>query len=256
MSATPITSRWGIRTPRRWSAFVGAGLALAGLAMFAVLLDGVREQADLSAWDSPLLTWLLAHRTPVATAAFARISWLADPPVLATVVAVIVLVLVWRTSLARPGLLLGAAMGLALATSSTIKVLVARPRPPVAEMIAPAELNFAFPSGHTLGAAVFLLVSAYLCWTRRPTMPVALVGLVVSGFGMVAVATSRLYLGYHWFTDVTASMALAVVILGIVIIVDPLLPERARRPLFGPPVPLPVSATPTGAPDPTHREAR
>ncbi|WP_407343330.1 phosphatase PAP2 family protein [Pengzhenrongella phosphoraccumulans] len=241
MAAALIVAPRSIRPPRRQSAVIGAGLGFAGLALFAVLLDGVRERSDLSEWDSPALNWLLAHRTGTLTAVFARISWLADPPVLATVVAVIVIVLVWRTRLVRPSLLLGGAMVLAVATSTTIKVLVARPRPPVSQMISPPELNFAFPSGHTLGAAVFLLVGAYLCWTWRPTLPVALVGLVVSGFGTVAVATSRLYLGYHWFTDVTASMTLAVAILGIVILIDPLLPERARKPLFGPPTPRPVA---------------
>lgn len=201
----------------------GGGLIFVGLVMFAGLLNGVLERSDLTVWDSPTLTWLLAHRTPAATAVFARISWLADPPVLITVVLVISIVLVGRTRRARPALLLGGGMGLALATSSTIKVLVARPRPPVAEMVAPAELNFAFPSGHTLGAAVFLLVGAYLWWTWRPTARVALAGFAISAAGTLAVAASRLYLGYHWFTDVTASMTLAVAILGVVVLGDRLL---------------------------------
>jgi len=51
--------------------------------------------------------------------------------------------------------------------------------------------------------------------------------------------TSRLYLGYDWFTDVTASVAVAAAILGIVMVIDPLLPERGRRPLFGPPTSMP-----------------
>jgi len=221
----------------------GGGLIVVGLAMFAGLLDGVLERSDLSVWDSPTLTWLLTHRTPAATAVFARISWFADPPVLAAVVLVIVIALAWRTRRTRGGLLLGSAMGLALATSATIKVLVARSRPPVAEMVAPAELDFAFPSGHTLGTAVFLLVCAYLWWTRRRTARRALAGLAVSALGTFAVGASRLYLGYHWFTDVTASMALAVAILGVVIIGDRLLTDRALRRPFGSRL-SPATATP------------
>ena len=196
--------------------------------MFAGLLNGVLERSDLTVWDSPTLTWLLAHRTPAATAVFARISWLADPPVLITVVLVISIVLVGRTRRARPALLLGGGMGLALATSSTIKVLVARPRPPVAEMVAPAELNFAFPSGHTLGAAVFLLVGAYLWWTWRPTARVALAGFAISAAGTLAVAASRLYLGYHWLTDALASLSISFVILGGVIALDTWRTARIR----------------------------
>ena len=214
---------------RARSLAVGCGLLLAGLAMFAGLLDGVREHADLSAYDSPVLTWLLARRSGGATAVFTRISWLADPPVLTAAILTIVVALVWRTRRVRPGLLLGGAMGLTLATSSAVKVLVARPRPPVAEMVAPAELSFAFPSGHTLGAAVALLVLSYLWWTARPTVRVAAAGAAISTVGTLCVATRRLYLGYHWFTDVSASMTLAVAILGVVILVDRLLLERAGR---------------------------
>lgn len=214
--------------PRAGSLAVGGGLLLAGLAMFTVLLDGVREHADLSAYDSPVLAWLLGRRSDGATAVFTRVSWLADPPVLMAVVLLIVVALVWRTGRTRPGLLLGGAMGLTLATSSAVKVLVARPRPPVAEMVAPAELNFAFPSGHTLGAAVLLLVLSYLWWTARPSVRVAAAGAAISAIGTLAVATSRLYLGYHWLTDISASITLAVSLLGVVIFVDRLLPQRAR----------------------------
>jgi len=199
---------------------VGGGLIAAGLVVFVALLDGVRESADLSSWDSPVLRWLLTHRTPTATSVFTWISWLGDPPVLGAAVLVLAALLVRRTRRRRPAVLLVGAMGLALVVSAGLKAAIARPRPPVSMMIAPAELDFAFPSWHTIGTAVVLLVSGYVWWTTRRTTRTALVALTVSGLGTLTMATSRLYLGYHWLTDITASIALAVVILGIVIVVD------------------------------------
>jgi len=218
--------------PSRRRRLLGAGgtLFLAGLALFLSVLDGVRGRTDLSVWDSPVLRWLLTHRSGAATAVFARISWLADPPVLATVGFIVIVTLVWRTRRVRPGLLLGGALAVAVATSSAVKVLVARPRPPLAVMITPRELDFAFPSGHTLGAATFLLVLSYLWWVRRPTARVALAGLAVSALGTIAVGVSRLYLGYHWLTDVSASATLAIAILGGVVVVDALIPWKPAPP--------------------------
>jgi hypothetical protein len=46
------------------------------------------------------------------------------------------------------------------------------------------------------------------------------IAAVVVVVGVLTVALSRLYLGYHWFTDVTASVTLSLWILGLVMIVD------------------------------------
>lgn len=217
-----------VALPRARRTAAGIATLVVGLLAFAAVLDGVDEHADLSVWDSPVLTWLLSHRSAPATAVLKAVSWLADPAVLAPFVIVLALGIAWRTRRARPALLLGGAMALAMVASSGIKAIVGRARPSLAVMIAPPETNPGFPSGHTLGTATFLLVASYLQWTWRPTTRTAVVGLAVSAVGTIAVALSRLYLGYHWLTDVTASMALAVAILGVVVVVDPLLPTLSR----------------------------
>ena len=217
-----------VALPHARQTAAGIATLVVGLLAFAAVLDGVDEHGDLSVWDSPVLAWLLSHRSAPATAVLQAVSWLADPTVLAPFVIVLALGVAWRTRRARPALLLGGAMALTVVTSSGIKMLVARARPPLTVMIAPPETNPGFPSGHTLGTATFLLVASYLLWTWRPTTRTAVVGLAVSAVGTIAVATSRLYLGYHWLTDVTASMALAVAILGVVVLVDPLLPTLVR----------------------------
>ncbi len=213
--------------PRVRAALPGAVLVLLGVAAFAGLLDAVRENDDLSVFDRPVLAALAASRGAVATAVFSAITLVSGPIVLPLIVAVASVVWgVVRRAWWRPGLLLGA-MVASTFLSLAIKGIVARPRPPLATMVVPgAERTASFPSGHTIGAATLLLVAWYLVASRHPTRRRALWWGTATVLGAGAVGLSRLYLGYHFLTDVLAAIALAVAIFGVVTVVDRL---RALR---------------------------
>lgn len=228
------------RARRAWAAhplaaavLPGLVLVAAGLLGFAVMLDSVREADDFTVLDEPVLGWLVAHRTPALTATLLAITFVTGPVVLPAVVAVGALA--WGLAARewwRPVLLVGA-----MATSGllglAVKSGVGRPRPPAATQLVPgAETTFSFPSGHTIGTATLCLVGGYLLWSRRPSVS----GLVAWGFTTAvltgAVGLSRLYLGYHFLTDVLAAAALAVAVLGGVVAVDRMHLLRSRS---GPP---------------------
>jgi membrane-associated phospholipid phosphatase len=216
MTADPVRSR-----PFVWTVLPGLVLVALGLVVFFAVLDGVREHDDLWNLDQPVLNWLVAHRTPAWTAVLATITFVSGPIVLP--IAVGVGCLVWgrlRREWWRPVLLAGA-MAASTLLGLVVKGLVDRPRPPSETMLVPgAEHTASFPSGHTLGTATLFLVAGYLVCSRRPTPGRLVAWGVATVVGTVLVALSRLYLGYHFVTDVVASVALAVVVLGVVSIID------------------------------------
>jgi undecaprenyl-diphosphatase len=192
-----------------------------GTAAFLAVLDGVRENDDLTTLDEPALRALVAARGPALTATMRAISLVAGPTVLPFLVAIGAVV--WglrRREWWRPLLLVGAMIG-STALGLALKGLVARPRPPVGTMDVPGlETTASFPSGHTLGTATLLLVCGYLVIRNRPTRTRVIGWAVAAVLGTTAVAVSRLYLGYHFLTDVVAAMALAVAVLGVVMLID------------------------------------
>lgn len=198
----------------------GALLALVGVLGFVGLLDAVRDQDDLWRLDEPVLAWMVEHRTPALTAVLTVVTTLFGPFVLPVLVAVGCVVWGRRSGTWwEPGLLAGA-MVLATVVSSVLKAVIARPRPPGASMVVPGiERSFSFPSGHTIGAATLVLVGGYLVWHRHHDLRVLAVWAAVSVLVVGTVALSRLYLGYHFLTDVLAGMALAVAVLGVVVVV-------------------------------------
>ncbi|WP_029252467.1 phosphatase PAP2 family protein [Paraoerskovia marina] len=215
----------------------GALLILLGAAGFFGLLDAVTEQDDLFVVDSPVLEWLAENRTPAMTDVMTFVTNAFGPLVLPIVVLAVSLLYAWRTgSWWDPAVLTGA-MILASGLSVVLKLLVGRPRPPDEYMSVPGfETSFSFPSGHTIGASTLVLVAGYLIWHRRHGGVRLALWAVASVVIIGLVGGSRLYLGYHFVTDVLAGICVSVVVLGVVVIVTRL-HDRAQAADVSPPDP-------------------
>ena len=216
------------------AALPGLVLIVIGVLGFLVVYDSVHERDDLRIVDDEVLAWMIAHRTATATTVLTFITNLFGPVVLPILVGVGCLW--WGLATKRwwePMLLVGA-MITATITSTLLKVLVARPRPDDADMVvAGVEHSFSFPSGHTIGAATLVLVGGYLVWRQWQKgwqrRIVLVLWVVVSVVVIVVVGGSRLYLGYHFVTDVLAGASLAVAVLGGVVVIDRLHDMRDPR---------------------------
>jgi len=206
-------------SPKKWLA-VSIFLAIIGLVLFFTLYYSVATGGFLTHLDTSVHHWIVAHRTLTLTPAVQFITDILAPGTLAVVT--IISAGLWalaKKELWRPGLLV-AAMGFTLALSTGIKLVAQRGRPPTEVMVLPLETDFSFPSGHTIGVAVALLVLGYLLYSRRSSTGRLATWIIVTIAGISVIAFTRLYLGYHWLTDVSASACLALVALAIVMAVD------------------------------------
>ncbi|HEY3438849.1 MAG TPA: phosphatase PAP2 family protein [Actinotalea sp.] len=211
--------------PQPLPAQLAAAVGLLSVAGTAALLDGVQEHDDLTSLDSPTLTWLVAHRQPMLTTVMTDVSTAGGALVVAALVAVAVLVLLWRHRVREASLLAGAVV-LAEAVSLLLKHLVARPRPPEDVMLGPVEHTLSFPSGHTIVTGALVLTAVYLWWRARPGIGRAVGGAALALGVTALMAASRLYLGDHWLTDVLASAVLAWGVLAAIVLVDALVWDR------------------------------
>jgi undecaprenyl-diphosphatase len=98
--------------------------------------------------------------------------------------------LAWRF----PVIMLGATV-----SEWIVKWLVARPRP--------RGSPTAFPSGHVFTSVAFFGGVVYLLWTRDVARPWRIVGTAACLVVIVGVALSRVYLRFHWVTDVLGGVA-------------------------------------------------
>jgi undecaprenyl-diphosphatase len=102
---------------------------------------------------------------------------------------------------AMVGVAAAGAIGLGALANSTIKLVVARPRPDVLTPIV-VEPGYSFPSGHSLSAMVAYGVIAVL--VARSGLPGAARAVIIGLLAVLVavVGLSRVYLGAHYPTDV------------------------------------------------------
>ena len=119
------------------------------------------------------------------------------------------------------------ALGGELAIFLTCTAIVRRARPDVLRLDA-APPTSSFPSGHTAAAVAVYGFLAVVVWRYVVNRAVAVIGSAALLCLPLFVATSRLYRGAHFPSDVLASALFAGTWLTVVVLV--LLPTRVSRP--------------------------
>ena len=191
-----------------------------GAVFFTLTLLSVLGAGGVTTIDVPVQEWLLEARSPVLTTVMIVLAVVFGPIALPMIVLVVCVGWGLLTRHAWRPLLLAGAMATGVVLAQIIGRTIGRERPPIDLMLYGTDLTFSFPSGHVLGAADFLLVTAYLVLSRRSSVRAIGLGLALAVVGVVLAALSRLYLGYHWTTDALASVSISLVVVGCVIAID------------------------------------
>lgn len=199
-------------------------LAIAGLAAVAVwgageILEAVGERDGVALWDRPVLDWAIGQRSPGPVSALLWFTNTGGPIWQPIIMAVLALFLWWRWRNPTPFVLIAMAEVGAVLISSTAKRVVDRARPPQIDAVPPFEVSPSFPSGHTMQAFAAATIIAYLLirylWDR-PRWLQAMIGLLALAYACL-MGFSRVFLGYHWLTDVLAAAMLGIAWSAVVI---------------------------------------
>ena len=164
--------------------------------------------------DEAALKWLQSHRSGFLDDAARAASFPGHRLVAALTVTFLVLSLLafrrWMDALMFVSILAPVVLNMAL------KEIIDRPRPDMTILISPPT-SPGFPSGHAEYAALLFLLLFYLAgelvgprWLRWP-LRIALV------LAILAVGTSRVYLGVHWLSDVLGGYLLGVLWVWVVL---------------------------------------
>ena len=191
-----------IRTPRGWLPIAAGAIAvLACLVGFGLIADEVRER-EAVALDDLLTPLLHSIATPGLDQVMTGVTTLGSTQVVLPLLVVVIVGLLWRNHRREAAFLVVAVAGSVL-IDEVLKLVFHRPRPQLTW--SQVQPEYSFPSGHAMNSLVLwvsLGIVVGVLAGRRAGI-VAVVGAVILA---LAIGTSRIYLGYHYFTDVVGGL--------------------------------------------------
>jgi undecaprenyl-diphosphatase len=201
--------------------YVVAGILIfLGVVSLLTLWWSVLQPDALTAMDTAVQAWLEQSQSESLTLLMIIFTEIFGPIALPIIVLAVTVTWGVRSQNSWRPFLLAAGTLSGVIIVQIITRVVGRSRPPEDLMLYGVDGTFSFPSGHVLGVADFFLILTFLVFSRRNNPGMAALSYIVANVFVVGTALSRLYLGYHWTSDVLASMALSMVIVGTVIAVD------------------------------------
>ena len=180
---------------------VGLVALIASLVVLGSIAEGVRDQEvfALDTWATPFLHGIAS--TPL-NALMETFTTMGSSLIIVPAFIAIIAWLLWSRRFGA-ALFLTLASGGALILNGSMKLFFQRPRPhlPWANVLP----DYSFPSGHTMNGVVFYIAIALIVWSiagrRAGLIAMALAVTLAIGIGL-----SRIYLGYHYLTDVVGGL--------------------------------------------------
>jgi len=170
------------------------------------------ESSRMHAVDREVHVWARTAHTDGSTRFFTILTIIGTPVGLGIVIAIIAGVLAmrrrWRWAMY---LVFTSVVGGLL--NLQLKAYFARARPDLAEALRHTS-GYSFPSGHAMGATVCFGALSYLAFRAIPNWRERAAAVAFSVSMIVAIASSRIYLGVHWISDIGAGLAAGVIWIG------------------------------------------
>ncbi len=164
----------------------------------------------LDSWDVATANYFGVRRNDTATSVAIVLTALGDGKFLTPLVLLAAGILAWRKR-QRAAILLLLSGATASAVGPMLKFLFARARPDESSRLVFVD-TFSFPSNHALSATTVYLALAQLLRAQRSNLRTSAAPLVAAMLLILAIDTTRIYLGVHYLSDVIAGTCVGIAI--------------------------------------------
>src|SRR3982751_5113826 len=196
-----------------WRLGLGALLLVAAAWLFGAIAEDVVTSARRTVVDAQVAEWLHRHATPALTRAMLVWTNLHSTLAVGAYTAVVALALAFERRWRQLTLVI-LAIGGGLTLNVLMKLAFHRARPSFDDPLLTLS-TYSFPSGHVAGSTIFYGLAVLWVFARTPSARWRALAVIGAALMILAVAFSRMYLGVHYLSDVSAAFAEGVAWLAI-----------------------------------------
>lgn len=167
--------------------------------LFALLADKVFDKGLVNT-DNGIALWSYSLTNPVLTFILTIITEIGSPLGIAILTVLAFGFFVWRKKYAYACLVALTSLGSAI-INETLKLIFHRVRPDLLPG-GPHLTSYSFPSGHATGSICFFGFLIWASWKLLKNQPLKIVLTAALSLMILLVGFSRVYLGFHFPTDV------------------------------------------------------
>jgi len=184
-----------------------AATAVITLSLFSWLALTTSSGTGLAPHDQSVTTWAVDERIPALTVIMQVFTALGSTVGLTILTAICAVLLFMRGHRVRALVLSLTMIGSSLLTVA-LKEFFRRARPSTDTLLGEPASTTSFPSGHSFNTAVFAGLLAGMVLASTASILYRALAIMAAAGATLLVGASRVYLGYHWMTDVLAGWSL------------------------------------------------
>ncbi len=158
---------------------------------------------NIEAFDTKIYNLVTVYKNDTVTNIYKCITFFGSTTFI-IILCLLFLIIFWKQ---KKGFVISVCLIVSTIINNIIKLLVRRERP--LDIMLVEESTFSFPSGHTMASVSMYGLLIYLVWKSNLSKKFKIIITVLLSILTLAIATSRIYLGAHFASDIVGAILMS-----------------------------------------------
>lgn len=174
------------------------------IVLFILILSLILTD-KITGFDTTIYEFITLKKNDTITNIYKCITFFGSTTFI-VILCLLFLLIFWKQ---KKGFVISACLIGSTLINNLIKVIVRRNRP--VDLMLVEENTFSFPSGHTMASVSMYGLLIYLVWQSKFSKKLKIILTILLSVLILAIASSRIYLGAHYASDIIGAILMSTI---------------------------------------------